>query len=212
MLKRATVFLLVVLLGSYAVPVSGQTLTEQEWTTRFTTELTDYASTHSEAETRAYAQYRLDQLTYSNLIPETTQANLLEAGISPELLYGEYTTTIYLDLDREFNLDSKLRDCTFRKQEQCRSTYNADLLTSAAISTGIFAGCNAITALSGFILCTAAAFAAHMLMIKRLENVTRVATTMRRGNAGKNWDCHENQIHRDRDCNCGDYWLVLARG
>ena len=88
MLKRATVLLLVVLLGSYAVPVSAQTLTEQEWTVQFTGELTDYASTHSEAETRAYAQYRLDQLTYSNLIPETTQASLLERGISPEVLYG----------------------------------------------------------------------------------------------------------------------------
>jgi len=166
MLKRATVFLLVVLLGSYAAPVSAQTLTEQEWTTRFTTELNDYASTHSDQETRTYAQYRLDQLTYSNLLPETTQASLLDSGISSEVLYGEYTTTIYLDLDREFNRDSKLRDCTFRKQEQCRSTYKADLFTSAAISTGVFAGCNAITALAGFILGTAAAFAAHMLMIQ----------------------------------------------
>lgn len=166
MLKRATVLLLVVLLGGYAAPVSAQTLTEEEWTSRFTAELYDYASTHSEAETRAYAQYRLDQLTYSNLFPETTQTNLLEGGISPEVLYGEYTTSIYLDLDRDFNLDSRLRECTFRKQEQCRSSYNADLFTSAAISTGVFAGCNAITALSGFLLCTAAAFAAHMLMIQ----------------------------------------------
>jgi len=166
MLKTTTVLLLVVLLGSYAAPVSAQTLSEEEWTARFTAELNDYASTHSEAETRAYAQYRLDQLTYSNLIPETTQTSLLEAGISPEVLYGEYTTTIYLDLDYEFNLSSKLSECTFRKQEQCRSTYNSDLLTSAAISTGIFAGCNAITALGGFILCTAAALAAHMLMIQ----------------------------------------------
>src|SRR5689334_13955088 len=112
MVKRATVLLLVVLLASYAAPVSAQTLTEQEWSARFTAELNDYASTHSEAETRAYAQYRLDQLTSSNLIPETTQANLLEAGISPEVLYGETTSAIYLDLDYEFNLDSKLRDCT----------------------------------------------------------------------------------------------------
>lgn len=129
MLKRATVLLLVVLLGSYAAPVSAQTLTEQEWTAQFTAELSNYASTHSEQETRAYAQYRLDQLTYSNLIPETSQTNLLEGGISPEVLYGEYTTGIYLDLDRDFNFDSKLRECTFRKQEQCRSTYNADLFT-----------------------------------------------------------------------------------
>jgi uncharacterized membrane protein YgdD (TMEM256/DUF423 family) len=168
MLKRATVLLLVVLLGCYAAPVSAQTLTEEQWTAQFTTELSDYAATHSEEETRAYAQSRLDQLTYSNLIPEST--TVLEAGISPEVLYGtgawSDTSTIYLDMDYEFNLDGKLRECTARKQEQCRTQYNSDLLTSAAISTGVFAGCNAISGLSAFIICTAAAFAAHMLMIQ----------------------------------------------
>ena len=128
---RAVVLTLVLLLGCYAAPVSAQTLTEEEWTAQFTTELSEYASTHSEEETRAYAQSRLDQLTYSNLIPEPTQANLLESGISPEVLYGtgEYTNSIYLDLDYEFNRDNQLRDCTYRKQEQCRAAYNADLFT-----------------------------------------------------------------------------------
>ena len=160
--------MLVVLLGSYAAPTSAQTLTEEELTTQFSAELYQYASTHSEEDTRAYAQYRLDQLTYSNLIPEPMQTNLLDSAISPEVLYGtgEFTNSVYLDLDSEFNRDTQLRDCTYRRQEQCRTTYNADVLTSAAISTGVFAGCNAITALSGFILCTAAALAAHMLMIQ----------------------------------------------
>ena len=101
MLKRATVLLLVVLLGSYAAPVSAQNLTKEELAAQFAAELYNYASSHSEEEARAYAQYRLDQLTYSNLAPEPTQTNLLEAGISPEVLYGtgEYTSTIYLDLD-----------------------------------------------------------------------------------------------------------------
>lgn len=76
------------------------------------------------------------------------------------------TSTIYLDLEYDFNLDSRLRECTYRKQEQCRSTYNAELLTSAAIATGIFAGCNAITAFSAFVICVAAALAAHPLMIQ----------------------------------------------
>ncbi len=158
--------MLVVLLAGYAAPVSAQTLSEQDWTARFTAELYDYASTHSEQETRAYAGYRLNQLTSSNLIPEPMQTNLIGTVISPEVLYGESTTSIYLDLDYEFNLSSKLTDCTFRKQEGCRAQYNSDLLTSAAIATGVFAGCNAITALSGFIICTAAAFAAHMLMVQ----------------------------------------------
>ena len=168
MLKRATVLLLVVLLGCYAAPVSAQTLTEEQWNARFTAELTDYASTHSEEETRAYAQSRLDELTYSNLNAEQTQANVLEGGISPEVLYGSWgdATTIYLDLEYEFNFDSKLRDCTFRKQAQCLSAYRAEILTSAAVAAGIFAGCNAITGLSAFIICTAAAFAAHMLMVQ----------------------------------------------
>lgn len=165
MLKRATVLLLVVLLGSYAAPVSAQSLTEEQLTAQFAAELNEYASTHSEEQTREYAQYRLDQLTYSNLIAEPTQTNLLVTAISPEVLYGT-EESIYLDLDYDFNRDSQLRQCTYVKQEQCRSAYNADLFTSAAISTGVFAGCNAITALSGFILCTAAALAAHMLMIQ----------------------------------------------
>ena len=170
MFRRATVLSLIVLLACYGAPVSAQTLTEEQWTTHFISELNEYASTHTEEETRAYAQYRLDELTDSNLIPEPTETNVLEAGISPEVLYGtgawSDATTIYLDLDYEFNLDSKLRECTFKRQEQCRTNYNSDLLTSAAISTGVFAGCNAITALSAFIICTAAAFAAHMLMIQ----------------------------------------------
>ena len=185
MLKRATVLLLVVLLASYAAPVSAQTLTEEQLTTQFEAELYQYAATHSEQETRAYAQYRLDQLTYSNLIPQLAQTNLIEAGISPEVLYGENPTSIYFDLDYEFNLSSKLSECTFRKQEQCRTTYNADLLTSAAISTGIFAGCNAITALSGFIICTAAAFAAHMLMIQAARQRYQTCTN----NAA--WECRK---------------------
>src|SRR5215211_7593910 len=86
MLKRATVLLLVVLLASYAAPVSAQTLTEEQISSQFAAELYEYASTHSEEEARAYAQYRLDQLTYSNLLPDPMQTNLLDVGISPEVL------------------------------------------------------------------------------------------------------------------------------
>jgi len=182
MLKRATVLLLVVLLASYAAPVWAQTSTEEELTSQFTAELNDYASTHSEQETRAYAQYRLDQLTYANVIPQPMQTNLIGAVISPEVLYGE---SIYLDLDYEFNLSSKLTECTYRKQEGCRAQYNSDLFTSAAVATGVFAGCNAITALSGFIICTAAALAAHMLMIQAAKE--RYQTCI--NNAA--WECRK---------------------
>ena len=162
MFRRILTFVsIATLFCTYSIPASAQT-TEEIYKAQFESELYEYASTHSEEETRAYAQYKLDQLTYSNLIDEPAQANLLEAGISPEVLYGN---TIYLDLDRDWYSDP-LRECTRRKQGQCRTDYNAELLTSAAIATGIFAGCNAITAFSAFVVCVAAALVAHMLMIQ----------------------------------------------
>ena len=188
MLKRLTVLLLVVLLACYGAPVSAQT-TEEEWTAYFTAELNEYAAMHSEEETRAYAQYRLDQLTYANLIPEATQTNVFEAGILAEVLYGagawSDTTTIYLDLDYEFNLSNKLRECTWRKQEQCRTNYNAEVLTAHALTIGVFAGCNAITVGAGFIACVVAALAAHALLIQ--------AARERYGTCHNNaaWECRK---------------------
>jgi len=168
MFKRiVTLMSIAALFSAYSIPASAQT-TEAEYQAQFEAELYEYAATHSEDEARAYAYSRLDQLTSTNLISEPAQTNPLEAGIAPEILYGpeEFTTDIYLDLDRDFNSDSRLRECTRRKQEECRTNYNAELLTSAAIATGIFAGCNAITAFTAFVVCVAAALAAHMLMIQ----------------------------------------------
>jgi hypothetical protein len=172
MLKRATVLLLVVLLASYAVPVSAQTLTEEQLTAQFTAELYEYASTHSEEETRAYAQSRLNQTMtyYANLDPQ--QQTTLSSFISPEVLYGEgafagdFVTSIYLDLDYEFSLSDKLRQCIYRKSDQCLATYKTEVTAAAAVAAGIFAGCNAITAFSAFVVCIAAAYAAYMLAVQ----------------------------------------------
>ena len=182
MLKRATVLLLVVLLAIYAAPVSAQTSTEEELTNQFTAELNDYASTHSEPETRTYAQYRLDQMTQSYLDPQQTT---LASVISPEVLYGtgEYATSIYLDLDYDFNLSDRYRQCLKLKSQQCLDAYHADVLTATAVTAGIFAGCNAITALSGFIACAAAAYVSYVLMVQAAQEKYNSCLS------GVTWEC-----------------------
>jgi hypothetical protein len=57
------------------------------------------------------------------------------------------------------------QQCLSAKLEECRRTYNAELFSSAAVATTIFAGCLALTAGSAFVLCVAAAAAAHVLNI-----------------------------------------------
>ena len=170
MLKRATILLLVVLLASYAAPVSAQTSTEEELTAQFTAELNDYASTHSEEETRVYAQSWFGQVTSSS-IPDPEQTTTLANFISPGVLFGgedtgDLVTSIDLDLDREFNFSDKYRTCVTLKSRQCLDTYHHEVLTASAIAAGIFAGCNAITALSGFIACTVAASVSYLLMVQ----------------------------------------------
>jgi len=182
MLTRATVLLLVVLLASYAAPASAQSLTEEQLTAQFAAELNEYAATHSEEQTRAYAQYRLDQLTYSNLNAEPTQTNLLSTAISPEVLYGT-GESVYLDLDYDFNLSDTYRQCVKLRGQQCLDTYHADVLTATAITAGIFAGCNAITALSGFIACAAAAYVSYVLMVQAAQEKYNSCLS------GVTWEC-----------------------
>lgn len=166
MLKRATVLLLVVLLSSYAAPVSAQTSTEEELTAQFAAEFNEYAATHSLEELKAYAQYRLDLMTSQSLIPEQSTESTL--GISPQVWYGpdygDMTSAIYYDLDRE-PYDSPYAQCLRMKREECRVEYNAKLFESAAIATAVFAGCTAITSGAGFALCAAAALAMHAMNI-----------------------------------------------
>jgi hypothetical protein len=165
MLKRATVLLLVVLLGCYAAPVSAQTLTEEELTAQFAAELNDYAATHSFEELKAYAQYRLDLITSENLITEVAGSSTL--GISPEVWYGEGygdATLIYLDLDRE-PYDGPYAQCLRHKRAECLVEYNARFLESAALATAVMAGCLAMTTPANLVLCVAAALTMHALQV-----------------------------------------------
>jgi len=166
MLKRATVLLLVVLLGCYAAPVSAQTLTEEELTAQFATELNEYAATHSIEELRAYGQYRLDLITSENLMTEVASAATL--GVSPEVWYGEdygdMATLIYFDLDRE-PFDSPYAQCLRHKQEECRVEYNARIIESAALATAVMAGCLALTTPANLVICMAAALTMHVLQV-----------------------------------------------
>jgi hypothetical protein len=167
MLKRPTVLLLVALLSCYAFPASAQTSTEAQLTAQFTAELNEYAATHSLAEVKAYAQNRISLMTSQNLMPvESTSSTL---GISSAVWYGpdygdDMNSIIYLDLERE-PYDSPYSQCLRHKKEECRIEYNAKLLESAAIATAVFAGCTAITATSGFILCAVAALTMHALQV-----------------------------------------------
>jgi hypothetical protein len=165
MLKRATVLLLVVLLGCYAAPVSAQVSTEEELTAQFAAELNDYAATHSFEELKAYAQYRIDLITSENLITEVASASTL--GISPEIWYGEGygdATLIYLDLDRE-PFDSPYAECLRHKRAECLVEYNARLLESAALATAVAVGCLAMTTPANLVLCVAGAMAMHALQV-----------------------------------------------
>jgi len=165
MLKRATVLLLVVLLGIYSAPASAQTLTEEELTAQFAAELNEYAATHTLEELKAYAEYRLNLITSENLIPEGSSASTL--WISPEVWYGEDygdLNLVYLDLDREA-YDSPYSQCLRHKEEECRVEYNAKILESAAAATAVFAGCIAIGTPTSFALCAGAAMAVHLLQV-----------------------------------------------
>lgn len=69
------------------------------------------------------------------------------------------------ELDDGSDTWRRRQECRSAKLEECRRTYNAELFSSAAVSTTIFAGCLALTAGSAFVLCVAAAVAAHALNI-----------------------------------------------
>jgi hypothetical protein len=125
---------------------------------QFTAELSAYAATHTDDEVKAYAQARLDQLTFEAYDNPNPTASTLSANSSPEptsstnsypdpYWYGEETG------DYEF--------CVRTRSEECRQLHNAELFSSAAAAATIFAGCLALTTGSGLILCAAAALATH---------------------------------------------------
>jgi hypothetical protein len=120
----------------------------------FEAELTSYAATHTQEELVAYAQTRLDQLTFEALTNPDSY--------SPEGAYAFPQPYNYGDPD-PYATDYQF--CINTRSDECRRQYNAEIIASAATSTAIFAGCVGLTTGTALIACAAAAMAVHALNI-----------------------------------------------
>jgi len=114
----------------------------------FEAELTAYAATHTDAQVRAYAQARLNQLTAEGLDDSFANSTTAISTYPEPYWYGDPDFGDY-----EF--------CISTRTEECRRLYNGELFSSAATSTAIFAGCVGLTTGTGLIVCAAAALAVH---------------------------------------------------
>ena len=151
----------------YTTPIQAQQ-TAEETQAAFEAELTEYAATHTDDELRAYAAMRMNELTDQALSTESTSP--ITSVISPEVWYGESSMD-----DRPGDrwggepIDPVWGDayktCLNGRLEECRRNYNADILISAGVSSGIAAGCVGLTAGSGLIICVALALSVHALGI-----------------------------------------------
>ena len=147
----------------FTTPIQAQQTTE-ETQEAFEAELTEFAATHTDDELRAYAAMRLDQLTDEALATESTSP--IASVISSEVWYGESSMD-----DRPGDkwggepIDPVWGDayktCMNGRLEECRHNYNADILISFGVSTGIAAGCVGLTAGSGLIICVGLALSVH---------------------------------------------------
>ena len=129
----------------------------------FEAEMTAYAKTHTQDEVIAYAQARLDAMTAEALLPDAdAEVNLFSELFAEEpiLFYDPVIT-----YGGGGGGSGQLQYCLRTRGEECRRTYNSELFASAAVSTGMMAGCVAITVGSGLIICAAAALVAHGLAI-----------------------------------------------
>ncbi|HKO44500.1 MAG TPA: hypothetical protein VJU84_14575 [Pyrinomonadaceae bacterium] len=129
-----------------------------------TDSLREYAVTHTTQDTMTYAKTLLDQMTFDALEWDGGSGTF-----SPDGLYDDAPSFLVPNGDAplEFygsNTDARRR-CLRDQWEACRNEYNAELFQSAAIGTGVFLGCGALTAGSGIILCAAGGLAVHALGI-----------------------------------------------
>jgi hypothetical protein len=130
----------------------------------FEAELTTYAATHTDAELIDYVNARLNQLTDDALANPDGNAT---SSLSNFSSFGE-STIFYFDGEVDLSGSggtSEFDFCMNTRTEECRRAYNAEILTSGAVATAIFAGCLGLTVGSGLIACAAAALAAHALYI-----------------------------------------------
>jgi len=127
----------------------------------FKAELTAYAANHTDAELIDYVNARFSQISNSALTNPTGSAAFSLDNFS---LFE--STTFYFDGEVELyggGGSSQFDFCMNTRTEECRRQYNAEVLTSGAVATAIFAGCVGLTVGSGLIACAAAALAAHAL-------------------------------------------------
>ncbi|HJP94511.1 MAG TPA: hypothetical protein VJ875_21295 [Pyrinomonadaceae bacterium] len=146
---------------------------------QFESELTSYASTHTEAEVIDYVNMRIDQMAYDALGETSTLATISSTidalrFLNPRVPIGVprlpsdriSTFTLYFDDGDPYSGgESNFQYCLNTRNEECRRQYNADLFASAAAASAIFAGCVGLTLGTGLIACAAAALAVHALGI-----------------------------------------------
>jgi hypothetical protein len=170
MLRRIlVVFLIVSITCVTCVSTSAQETTQTQEALQatleasFQTELTIYAKTHTPAEVVAYAQARLNAMTTEAVLPNPDgSVNLFSELFAEEpILFYDPSITF----GGGGGGSGQLAFCLRTRGEECRRTYNSELFASAAVSTGMMAGCVAITVGSGLIICAAAALVAHALAI-----------------------------------------------
>lgn len=131
----------------------------EQLTAAFEAEMIAYAATHTDAELRQYAQWRVDQITAQAIGATVNQLTVV--GTPLQTMVGPTQ-----DLDPfSFNLAEPWNEpfdiCIQGRNEECRRIFHAAVLQSAATSTAIMAGCVAISTGTALAICIALAVAAH---------------------------------------------------
>ena len=107
-------------------------------------ELEAFAATHTLDELRAEINRRIDAETSINLNSPQSASKALPI-LSPED-------------------EQSISECIARRRRSCRLTFEADVLTAAAGTVVAAGACTAITALTGVIICSAAALVGQQLL------------------------------------------------
>ena len=165
---------------------------------QFESEMTTYAATHTTQEIAAYAQQRIDQMTNDALAFDPTAATSTATLSS----FGGIDPYFYGDPDAfGFDGEQSFQFCMRTRGKECESQYHAEVLTGAAIATGIFAACLTISAGTAFAVCVAAALAAHALNIAAAKEHYQACMTRAYSDCTltymRLWSEDWNSLHRD---------------
>ncbi|HEY6803389.1 MAG TPA: hypothetical protein VI306_07405 [Pyrinomonadaceae bacterium] len=139
-----------------ATPNSSPTI--EQLTPIFEEELTAYAATHTDDEVRQYALNRLNEMTASALGVAVNQLPTMQQDLVTVDPYPYYPGD---PGDPWGGGDNRLNICLAGHYEACRRNYNADIFTSAAVSTGVMIACLTVSGGTLALGCAALALAAH---------------------------------------------------